>query len=583
MTIKFRCPHAQCKRSLVVKDHLAGKKANCPACKKPIQIPVPKKPVNVEAEAAAAFAEGPPPVADDKPKAISLECPFCAETVTFALELAGKQAPCPNPECRRIVKVPVPKEHKPDDWRQQKVALPSGAKQHVERVLEAQKAANMATGRVSREALEEAGALPIVVEPEPVGERVRRWAGRLVLVAALAGGVALIWTWFTREQQKGKEQEALKDALAWLQEKTFVFAAPAELRPKVTTEMLAELHRAAGDFYSRNPRRERADIELARKHLLTAVSLLQTTKQTADTDLLLRDVALLQLNLGGPPEDAQEGKCLAWDEVRKDLSRTLRAARTEGQLFALRDVCTRLLELKESGVAGSLAQELDDSGAGGVSVLRSQPVAIALALKQTNVAAKQLPLPKDNKLDLTTRLAYAEGMARQGNFEEARKVAQVEGLPLERVYASLGVAAIALGSKRSAEASTNLDDALKVLQGEMRGARVPPLVYWLAARLAAQTGTGDAQALVNRIEGDSGAKARAQLEIFAKQLADGGNPNLEQFKATKTAGYAQALELLAEAKARRGQTTDLPDVETLGEEFRPFLSIGMALAERPPR
>ena len=36
MTIKFPCPH--CKKMLSVKEHLAGKKAACPACKQPYQL-----------------------------------------------------------------------------------------------------------------------------------------------------------------------------------------------------------------------------------------------------------------------------------------------------------------------------------------------------------------------------------------------------------------------------------------------------------------------------------------------------------------------------------------------------------------
>ena len=35
MAIKFSCPH--CRKALNVKDHLAGKKAQCPACKKPVR------------------------------------------------------------------------------------------------------------------------------------------------------------------------------------------------------------------------------------------------------------------------------------------------------------------------------------------------------------------------------------------------------------------------------------------------------------------------------------------------------------------------------------------------------------------
>ena len=57
MSIKFSCPH--CSKALNVKDHLAGKKAQCPGCKQVLRIPSPQGTTGLDAEAvaAAAFAE----------------------------------------------------------------------------------------------------------------------------------------------------------------------------------------------------------------------------------------------------------------------------------------------------------------------------------------------------------------------------------------------------------------------------------------------------------------------------------------------------------------------------------------------
>jgi uncharacterized protein YbaR (Trm112 family) len=58
MPIRFPCPH--CKRGLSVKDHLAGKRAACPACKQPLTIPAASAAPaaeDVEALAAAALGE----------------------------------------------------------------------------------------------------------------------------------------------------------------------------------------------------------------------------------------------------------------------------------------------------------------------------------------------------------------------------------------------------------------------------------------------------------------------------------------------------------------------------------------------
>src|SRR4051812_13491876 len=113
MPIRFKCPH--CKKALGVKDHLAGKKAACPACKKVLVIPAPvSAPADVEDFAAQALAgPKPAPEAAEKKAAqtIDFPCPFCDEELHLDEALGGKQAPCPA--CKRIIKVPLPKVEKP--------------------------------------------------------------------------------------------------------------------------------------------------------------------------------------------------------------------------------------------------------------------------------------------------------------------------------------------------------------------------------------------------------------------------------------------------------------------------------------
>ena len=80
-------------------------------------VPIELPPENIEEEAASAFAdEPPPPVVDETPKTIDFKCNWCDEDVKLPLELAGKQTQCPNPECRRLIKVPVPKPAEKGDW-----------------------------------------------------------------------------------------------------------------------------------------------------------------------------------------------------------------------------------------------------------------------------------------------------------------------------------------------------------------------------------------------------------------------------------------------------------------------------------
>src|SRR6516164_3158746 len=106
MAIKFNCPH--CKKAFNVKDELAGKRAACPGCKKVLVVPAPQKAaVDVEALAASALADDhSAATATTVAGTIDFNCPNCDEAIQMSTDLGGKQAPCP--ECRRIIKVPMP-------------------------------------------------------------------------------------------------------------------------------------------------------------------------------------------------------------------------------------------------------------------------------------------------------------------------------------------------------------------------------------------------------------------------------------------------------------------------------------------
>src|SRR5262249_29143359 len=105
--IAFDCPH--CRKPYKVKDALAGKKATCTACKKPMVIPtlISSRPVGGEALESLAGSTlsdvTPLPAPMAAPAAIELDCPYCFEKIEFPPDRAGKQAPCP--QCRRIIKV----------------------------------------------------------------------------------------------------------------------------------------------------------------------------------------------------------------------------------------------------------------------------------------------------------------------------------------------------------------------------------------------------------------------------------------------------------------------------------------------
>jgi len=78
MAIKFTCPN--CQKQLSVKDQLAGKKGNCPFCKKPLTVP----------KAADAAAPTAPPAVP--PRQVPLTQPAPRGHVP------ADTAPAPSPE-----------------------------------------------------------------------------------------------------------------------------------------------------------------------------------------------------------------------------------------------------------------------------------------------------------------------------------------------------------------------------------------------------------------------------------------------------------------------------------------------------
>jgi hypothetical protein len=588
MPIRFKCPNPVCRKPLVVKDHLGGKKAACPACKKPLTVPtLVAPPANIEDFAAAALADAPATAdAGDTGGPIRLECPFCAEPVEFAANLAGKQAPCPNPECRRIVKVPVPAKAKATDWRQAGLSGPMGTRENVQKAVEAQQAANVRIGRVSLEALEEAGALPIEQELVTTADKVKRWIRRVAVTALAVAVIALSWSWLTRKQQESREKEALTKVRQWLDQWSKLDAAEAARLPEEEREALrlqcAELHRALGSFLIRDAQNKKT-LDQARLEFLGARAEADHAKASPQRDLILADLALSQIDLGGTDEEIASKVRMKWDDVQTELSRTLgKISSREGQLFALREVVSALLVRGQKPVAIGLAIDMSKSAA----LLTSQQVAALLATNGAADAAAILKAPDqpDARLDLATRLGYAEGRARQGDFPGARKLALEKGVPLDRLQAALGVAAVALQARNNTEAAVILDDIFGLLGGELKEATVPPLLLWQAARVAAWAGTRDqVKVLVGRIQ-DADCASRAELEDVYSRLDLAGEADPDLVTNKKTLAYGQALELLARARTRQGSSDVIMlMMDGTEERLRPFLYAGIALGEKDRR
>src|SRR5438045_2660602 len=141
MAIAIRCPH--CGKAYSLKDELKGKRVACtnPNCKKVFTVDAPASlaascgaptaapakpapgPANVDELAAALFAET--KAEEVKPEAVTatatatirVKCQHCDHENIFDAKMAGKNAPCQNEECRKIIKVPLPVKADPKDWR----------------------------------------------------------------------------------------------------------------------------------------------------------------------------------------------------------------------------------------------------------------------------------------------------------------------------------------------------------------------------------------------------------------------------------------------------------------------------------
>ena len=173
MPIRFKCRH--CKKALAVKEQLAGRKAFCPGCRKQIVIPRPKPTAaEVDALAAAMLGDG-DEKKEEKPKepedTVKFNCEFCDEVVQVPRSEAGTKMPCP--ECKRIIRIPVPNENKPKDWRDVAKKGPIGAKANQPEALENAWGTEQARG-ASHSALVEAEAIPQKAEPINLGLWLKR-------------------------------------------------------------------------------------------------------------------------------------------------------------------------------------------------------------------------------------------------------------------------------------------------------------------------------------------------------------------------------------------------------------------------
>jgi hypothetical protein len=582
MSIKFNCSH--CHKSLKVSHELAGKKAHCPGCKRIITIPtLDPLPADIEELAAAAFTDETKSeaVAAPQPQAapIKFTCFYCDEAIQVDAELAGKQTPCP--ECRRIIKVPMPVKEEPRDWRTVAPRGPAaGLRRDEQAGLEGAWGTDIPARSVSSQALIEAQAVPLAEEDEV------SWPQRIVrgLVAAAVLLIVVAGVWAVMHV---REQNLQKKALKLTQ--GFI---PEGANSPLNNLGAAEIYRAVGEYYLREGKATQA-----RQHFKLAQARLRSEppsgRPTAEHDALAIDLALTYVDLFGSQEEADKGLRLPWGEAAKEIRPTLQGINApEARLEALRLVSRKLVRRGQASLAETLAYVLssdsdrpemvavvglelfrngqqEDAAALANKALESYspdkpnrpPVAPALlallaTLNQEKIAAEVLkaPPPREGKNSAPeVRLGYAQGWALLDKWPEAQHLAEAPGFPADQWSTLMALAAIALEQK-PAEARKLLESALDIVYKDPQAKAADPWLLLRLARLSYQTGLGErVQPLVSALP-DVSFQNRARREKLRAELAN--RPQEEAEKLTEEVQadtkYPLVLELLARHNARYG-------------------------------
>jgi tetratricopeptide (TPR) repeat protein len=343
MAINFKCPNAKCSKPFVVKDELAGKRSKCPACGKPLTIPLKTTAASTEAHleelAAAALIDAPVAEGPAKPaQTVDFTCPQCEEPIQLPAELQGKQTPCPK--CRRIIKVPRLLKKDPKDWRKADVDGPSGARRDLEPAPEGAWGSTAVRG-VSQEAMAE------VITPKraPVTRAQKiRWLSLLAGSALVVGLVG----WFAYGYwQKRQQIKAFDKALEQLKADD----------DKIGPEAKAAFHTAAGNFRFHDES-DKGTAE-AVEHFRLARKDLESAKEGPERDTLLAELASAWVELGGDAAEVTSGVHVSWEDVGRDIQRTLgRVGAPEARAEAFRQICRKLIGKNQVDQMRTLALQL---------------------------------------------------------------------------------------------------------------------------------------------------------------------------------------------------------------------------------
>lgn len=591
MPIRFRCPG--CQKVLSVKEHLAGKRAPCPACKHPLQIPVPKQATQAKLEeAAVALLTGEMEEQQQEQQVqetIKFECEFCDEEIEFSVELAGKREQCPH--CRNLVKVPAPKvQAKAKDWRDtgkaRRLIAETLLKQDTPEGMEDAWGTMTDKGRVSKGSLEEAGALPEVVEePVPMYVTVGRWMQRGFLALVAVAAVVGIYYWVSSYRLEELEKTSLQEAMASY--KSFKEEVKEDSAKKdMSPGWAAVFHQSLSQYFQKK--------ELARK----AVGMLQNargqiddpTRKTPiqpDEELMLIEIGLSFLPLGGDEEQVVQKTRIGWEEIGEELGRVLRAIRSEeGRAFALRVINDQLRKINKADLAVTLTNQA--TTANGASLVAAEQISLLYALDREKLAPKLMAPPPENggSIDRVRAAAYAMAHAQRGDTEKAIKIANSVASgssrsAVHRVEALMCAAETALDHGKTAEAKEIFETANSQLKAYLKFGKVSPLLLYRQVLLATKIpGVEEPVALLDDIKHE-GMRAYTELALEKARAKDGSTAiDPGKISDPNTLAYGLAWNIAAYEKTKNGNQSGILEKIRQGEPpaLKPLLYAGMAVA-----
>lgn len=366
MAIVFDCPH--CKYPYKLKEEFAGRKATCknPDCRQQITIPTPLSAAEAEAAALSALADDAPApeaaaaasASAPVEKTIAVSCNYCGHNWTVPMSKAGKNMPCPD--CRKLTKVPEPKQETPEDWRQKNTKLPSLAKQAHEKLEGVQDAGEAKP--VSGEALREADVTGIEYEPRPLKQKVLFVLVPLALLSALGGGVYYLVS----------RNKTINDDQLWVDAWKDFGDSSKEMAAGEPGLCSVLLHRAEAEYLLRQNTDKKL---LEARDLLVGKCLGELNKvpQSATKNAIVAELASAIIALGGTDDEVKSQTRLAWrpqtqatklgsgqrghtihEEIQKPLGQYLRNAEFDFKIELARRLTRELVKKGQAEFAADM-------------------------------------------------------------------------------------------------------------------------------------------------------------------------------------------------------------------------------------